>query len=40
MRMRKKKNLDTRLANCAAVLISDPEAHKGSWRAIFGNDNP
>lgn len=40
MRMRKKKNLDTRLASCAPVLVSDPEAHKGQWRARFGNDHP
>ena len=40
MRMRKKKNLDTRLANCAPVLVSDPEQHKGQWRALFGNTNP
>lgn len=40
MRMRKKKNLDTRLANCAPVLVSDPESHKSQWRALFGNSHP
>ena len=40
MRMRKKKNLDTRLANCAPVLVSAPAQHKGQWRALFGNTNP
>ena len=40
MRMRKKKNLDSRLANCAPVLVADPENHKGNWRALFKNSNP
>lgn len=40
MRMRKKKNLDTRLAACAAVMADDPAAHRGAWRALFGNENP
>ncbi len=40
MRMRKKKNLDTRLASCAPVLIADPAEQKGRWRALFGNDHP
>lgn len=40
MRMRKKKNLDSRLANCAPVLVADPENHKGHWRALFKNNNP
>ena len=29
MRMRKKKNLDVRLARCAPVMVDDPRA----WRA-------
>ena len=40
MRMRKKKNLDARLEACSAVLVSEPAAHKGNWRALFGNNNP
>lgn len=40
MRMRKKKNLDTRLENCAAVIAAEPETLKGRWRERFGNDNP
>ena len=40
MRMRKKKNLDTRLENCSAVIVSDPAALRGQWRERFGNDNP
>lgn len=40
MRMRKKKNLDVRFERCAAVLVSDPAANRGRWRALFGNENP
>lgn len=41
MRMRKKKNLDSRLAACAPVLIDDPAALRGTWREqAFGNANP
>ena len=40
MRMRKKKNLPERLARCAAVMVDDPRARRGAWRAEFGNDNP
>ncbi len=40
MRMRKKKNLDTRLEACASVIASEPEALKGKWREHFGNDHP
>ena len=40
MRMRKKKNLDARLAACAAVMEENPTARRGAWRALFGNENP
>lgn len=40
MRMRKKKNLVPRLERCAPVLAADPAAHRGEWRALFGNENP
>lgn len=40
MRMRKKKNLDVRLARCAAVMVDEPREQRGKWRALFGNDNP
>lgn len=36
MRMRKKKNLDRRMDACGALLISQPEALKGSWRTSLG----
>ena len=32
MRMRRKKNLEPRLARCADVTIEDPAAHRGKWR--------
>ena len=38
MRMRKKKHTDERLQACSSVLVSDPEAHKGQWRPLFGPD--
>ena len=40
MRMRKKKNLDVRLARCASVMVADPAACRGKWRELFGNDHP
>ena len=40
MRMRKKKNLDSRLAACAAVMADQPQTLRGRWRAQFGNENP
>ena len=40
MRMRKKKNLDVRLARCAPVMVDDPRAARGAWRELFGNDHP
>lgn len=40
MRMRKKKNCAARIERCGDIRITDPEAHKGKWREVFGNDNP
>lgn len=40
MRMRKKKNLDSRFAACADVMEFTPETWRGKWRARFGNDAP
>ena len=40
MRMRKKKNLDVRLARCAPVMVDDPRAWRGRWRELFGNNHP
>ncbi len=36
--MRKKPNLDKRLANCACVIPSEPEALRGGWKEKFGYD--
>lgn len=38
MRMRRKKNLDSRLENCGALLVENPNEHKGKWRQLFGRD--
>ena len=35
MRMRKRPNLEPRMEACAAVWIREPEAHRGSWRALM-----
>ena len=40
MRMRKKKHLDERMEACAPVMAAQPEAQRGRWRALFGNENP
>ena len=39
MRMRKKKNLEPRLAACEAITVH-LGAQKPDWKAVFGNDNP
>lgn len=36
--MRKKPNLDKRLANCAGVMPSEPESLRGNWKEKFGYD--
>lgn len=36
MRMRRKKNLDSRLENCGALLVAEPQQNKGKWRQLFG----
>jgi len=35
LRMRKKKNLDTRMAHCSPWLVQTPEDHKGRWRELM-----
>ena len=34
MRMRRMKNLESRMAACAALRITNPAEHKGNWRAL------
>lgn len=34
MRMRKKKNLDSRMEGCAALWIKEPAEYKGRWREL------
>ncbi|NLT58079.1 MAG: tRNA (guanosine(46)-N7)-methyltransferase TrmB [Clostridiales bacterium] len=36
MRPRKRKNLDPRMEAASAVLVGQPEQHRGAWRALFG----
>lgn len=38
MRMRKKPNLIPRLERCAAVMPSEPETLRGTWKKTFGYD--
>lgn len=40
MRMRKKKNCDTRMEVCSEIWIKNPEDYKGKWNSLFGNENP
>lgn len=40
MRMRKKKNFDTRLERVSERLVEEPETIKGKWKNLFGNNNP
>lgn len=35
MRMRKRNNLEPRMAACTAVWIQDPAAHRGKWRELL-----
>lgn len=40
MRMRKKKNIDKRIANCEDVMVFNPTEYKGKWLEYFDNENP
>ena len=40
MRVRKRKGAEEHLANHPQYVILEPEAAKGKWHQIFGNDNP
>lgn len=40
MRMRKKKNCETRLEKSGDAWIREPESLKGKWHNEFGNKNP
>ena len=39
MRMRKKKNRDSRFENCIHLAVTEPKEYKGKWNALFGNEN-
>ena len=38
MRVRKKKNANTRLADCADYFVENPAEYKGKWRTMFPSD--
>ena len=40
MRVRKRKGAEEHLANHPQYVILEPEAAKGKWHELFGNDNP
>ena len=40
MRMRRKKNRDTRFDNCIDIAVLKPENYKGKWCELFQNENP
>lgn len=40
MRMRKKKNIDSRITNCSDVINFNPSKLKGKWCEFFQNNNP
>ena len=40
MRVRKRKGAEEHLANNPQYVILEPEAAKGKWHELFGNDNP
>lgn len=40
MRMRRKKNRDTRFDNCIDIAVLNPENYKGKWCELFQNKNP
>lgn len=40
MRMRKKKNIVTRIEKCSSVMVVKPEELRGKWKDFFKNDNP
>ncbi|MDD2216920.1 MAG: tRNA (guanosine(46)-N7)-methyltransferase TrmB [Eubacteriales bacterium] len=40
MRQRKIKDLDCKLQNLSEFIVSEPEAARGKWNEIFGNNNP
>ncbi|AXQ79459.1 tRNA (guanosine(46)-N7)-methyltransferase TrmB [Streptococcus chenjunshii] len=40
MRVRKRKGAEEHLESHPQFVISQPEAMKGHWRELFGNDNP
>lgn len=40
MRMRRKKNIESRLARCQGLMVAQPGQMRGHWAQLFGNDHP
>ncbi|MCG7409923.1 tRNA (guanosine(46)-N7)-methyltransferase TrmB [Paenibacillus sp. ACRRX] len=40
MRLRGKKGAPEMLAQMSTLVVMSPEAHKGKWKELFGNDRP
>ncbi|TVX92013.1 tRNA (guanosine(46)-N7)-methyltransferase TrmB [Paenibacillus agilis] len=40
MRLRGKKGALSQLEQMTSLVVLEPEAHKGKWSSLFGNDNP
>ena len=40
MRQRQVKHLEERIESNSTFLVEEPEAYKGKWHELFGNDKP
>lgn len=40
MRLRGKKGAREQLEQLSTLVVLEPEAHKGQWKQVFGNDHP
>lgn len=40
MRLRKVKNIEEKIKQFVDIIIFEPQAKKGKWNEVFGNDNP
>ena len=40
MRMRRKKNIESRLERCRPLMVDQPQQQRGQWARLFQNDHP
>ena len=40
MRLRKVKNIEEKIKQCADVIVFNPDQQKGKWNELFNNNNP